>query len=349
MNEEQSINILWSHGVLLDLGIGRSLFQKKLKEKDMLLDELNGDVFHLGHKKLIPKTVMSDIVLHESNARIYLKNHSIDFPISGARFVYYKSLSQTVQYLTECKAKWEVAVAKFIEGYDDVKEAQILLLNKEAERIMEKELSGYSGELLEKKKSELGQWLSSQEFENRSMFPSKDKLQSMFRFGWTLFKINALDGVSALSAMEEDAVLEAQAKLKEEMKVWVKQSMTAIHKSLGEAAAHTKAILEKNGKLQPKNLKPLFEAFEVFRSLDFTGNSDFQMILKDVEDKFFVKKGSNVEFDSSADSINSSDESIAELKGLLGTISSLAIEETAELAGVEAINKVGEFKRLIEV
>ena len=98
-----------------------------------------------------------------------------------------------------------------------------------------------------------------------------------------MFKVSSANSLNGISA--EDA-LEASQKLQQDLQGWIHETAILMHKTLGEAAAHAKDLLEKQGKLNPKNLKPLFDAFEVFKSIDFawvqTYRSNWEAIKKPV-------------------------------------------------------------------
>lgn len=361
---EQVISALWSQGTLIDLGIGRSTFQKKLNETDLGLKGMNKGAYHFGHKKLLPENALENLISIESEARSFLDTRSLKFPLSGARFVYYRTLKEVLDRLESCRSRWDAEVQTLIANFESLKQTQLQVLDDEATKIMSMKLSeiplpGPEDDLVAKakmlkfkedKKAEWEAWLSTQKHSHRLLYPLPEELPGMFRFGWRMFKISAVDGLSAMSAMEKDTLLEAQDKLKAEMKQWVKESATALHRSLGEAAANAKQLLEKQGKLNPKNLKPLFDSFEVFKAVDFTGSSDFHNKVEAIRQKFVIQRsGGGLDLEKTAAGINDTATGMQEFKEMLNTLSDLAVSGVAEAAGLSSLSKVGEFRRIIEM
>lgn len=346
---EQVISALWSQGTLVDLDIGRSLFQKRLRDEELRLEGINKSVIHLGNKKLLPEGALDAIKQIESSTRVYLNNHSLSFPISGARFVYYKTLKEVLDFFAKKRDEWDDAVDELIKNFEDLKNKQIVLLDEESHRIMQRSLEGLTGKTLADKTAELNAWYEEQKQNHRNLYPPTNELYKKFRFEWSLFKISAIDGMSALGELEKDELLAAQSKIKEEMQKWVKEASAALHKKLGESAAHAAELLKKQGKLNPKNLKPLFDAFEEFKAVDFTGSSDFHKKIDDLKKKFAVESGGQTDFGKTAEALNNTQAAMDSFKEILGSLSELAVDSVAEKAGLTSLTKVGEFKRLLDV
>jgi len=165
-----------------------------------------------------------------------------------------------------------------------------------------------------------------------------------------MFKISAADGMTALGTMEKDELLAAQKKIKDDMQKWVKEASAALHKKLGESALHAAELLKKQGKLNPKNLRPLFDAFEEFKAVDFTGSSDFHAKIEDIRKKFMaMDENGKVDFTKIAESVNATKAGMDSFNDLLGSLGTLAVDSVAEGAGISSLTKVGEFKRLVEL
>ena len=102
-----------------------------------------------------------------------------------------------------------------------------------------------------------------------------------------MFKVNPLEGSSEISGIEAEDLAQQQEIFQKDMANWVKEQSTKMHQILGEAALRAKELLEKQGKLNPKNLKPLFDAFEAFKAVDFAG-SGFQKAVSDIEKNYLM-------------------------------------------------------------
>jgi hypothetical protein len=172
----------------------------------------------------------------------------------------------------------------------------------------------------------------------------------MFSFQWRMFRVSALTGAEEYTTLQHQDLVAAQDALKRDLQQWVARATMEMHRALGEAALNAKNLLEKNGKVQPRNLKPLFDAFETFKAIDFTGSSSFQDIVNRLKTQFGVTDAQgNVNYELSASNINHLSSSMEQFKELLGQVADLAQDDVAKEAGLAALSKVGEFKRFIEV
>jgi hypothetical protein len=350
-NEVQPTEILFDKGTLMDLYVGKPTFQKKLRSSDMLLEgTVNEDAFYLGHKKLLPREAMARLVTLEGHARTALAGRSLEFPLSGARFVYFRALPELLVRLRVLQTEWRVAVQELVATYPELKAKQLETLDKQSEDLMQAELQKLTEEQRKVRQPELRDWLEMQRLQHRRLYPQVDELPSMFHFSWRMFKVSAMEGLEEMNSLQQDELVAARDALKADLQSWVKTATADMHKALGEAAAQAKNLLEKQGKLNPKNLRPLFEAFETFNAIDFTGSSDWRKQVDSARERF-IKRDSdgNINFELTSEAINGTHFATTEFKSLLNSIGSLAIAQVAEEAGKAAISRVGAFKRFVEV
>lgn len=333
---------LFARGTLMDLHIGRWTGIKKMKPDDMLMGEVDEDAIYLGHKKLLPKKAMEKLIELEGKARSALASRSMDFPIAGARFVTYSTLPDVLDRLDELKEEWNREVESLAVGYPALMEEQLVLLDKQAHSFVEEELKKVTAEQRENRKKELDIWLANQQRLNKSFYPSVEELKRRFAFTWRMFTITAIQGINELEAEE---VIEAQNKLKEDLQAWVRSATGAMHQALGEAAKNAMDLLKKNGKLTPRNLAPLFNSFENFLSVDFTGKSSFRETIEEIKRRFLIQNpdGSyNLSMMTENITARTSD-----FQGLVSVIGELAVEETATQAGINSLTNT-EFGRMVE-
>lgn len=347
--EVEPIQVLFDKGTLLDLYIGRWAGIRRLQPDDMLIENLNQEALYLGHKKLLPKQAMEKLVQLEGKARTTLAKKSLDFPVGGARFVYYKALPEVLLLMKGLKAKWDVAVDELIANYPELRDQQLKVLDEQAERLALEDLKKVPIALQEPHRAKLEAWKLRQRGENESLYPTAQELRMRFPFQWRMFKVSALQGIEELSTLEADELIAAKETLKKDLQEWVKTAATEMHKALGIAAAHANSLLSKQGKLNPKNLKPLFEAFETFKAIDFTGNSEFQGYVDELKAKFGASVNEENDYEKIADMLNDSDFAKENLKSLLAKVGELAVEDVAQKAGAQAISKVGEFSRFVDL
>jgi hypothetical protein len=340
--------VLFNRGCLVDLYIGRPTGTKKMSANDVLLEDINEQVILLGHKKLLPKSALEPFVKIEGQARMALAKKSIPFPVGKASFVFYKTLTSLKDELDSLKEDWEKALTHLETYYSELREAQIALLDNQAKQIAYNKLDAYQGrDNYKEKEDELSEWFHRQWSSHRAVFPKVEELRGKFSFRYSVFKVSAVEGFEELDNQEQDELLAAKQQVEKEIQQWTKEAMAAVHNALGVAAANARNLLVKQGKLNPKNLKPLFEAFETFKAIDFTGSSDFQETIAKIQELCVVKQADgSIDYQATATEVT---DSVQEFDKLLSTVGSLAVDEVASVAGINAINKIGEFRRYIEI
>ena len=344
---------LFSKGVLIDLTIGRWTGQKKLKSDDLGIEGLDTEVIYLGHKKLLPKEALEPITNLEARARVYLANHSVSFPIGGANFIFNSSMETVLAKLDEFHREWDAAVNQLIEKYPQFKEQQLVRLDADTERIWNEKI-GHANDRFAAhalnlddwtaEKKALADWMTLQKRQNRTLYPAAVELREYFSFKRRLFKISAADGITGLS---KDEVEKAQVELKLDLQKWVKDSATAMHQALGEAAKRAMDMLEKNGELQPRNLRPLFNAISTFQSMDFTQGSETLKTVEEIRKDFLarVPGAKEDDFEITAERMKQDTDHVKEL---LSKMSELAVEGTAREVALNSL-KSGEFARCVDL
>lgn len=338
------IQVVFKKGVLFDITIGRWSALHQMKTNDLLLEKLNRRIIYPGHKKLLPDDAAQPIATLEGKIRSFVRKHSMQFPISGAVFVTFKALPDLLKGLKQLKTEYETAAQALVTNWDKFKADQIKALDEEARKVAVQN-GLYENNTPMADKETLKNWLKTQHSQHVDLYPPKDQLLAKYYVSWTMFKVGQLDQTAAEEFQEAaaDFFQEQQEKLKQSMIIWVKEKAVEMHKKLGEAAANAKALLAENGKLNPKNLKPLFAAFEEFKSIDFAGSS-FAPVIEGIEKKFLV--GANgVDFEDVATAVNGSAD---EFSNLLSSMADLAVEEVAAKAGAVSLAN-SDFKRIVEV
>ena len=350
-NEVTPTEVLFDKGTLMDLYIGKPTFQKKLRSGDVLLEgSINEDAFYLGHKKLLPKEAMARLITLEGHARTALAGRSLEFPLSGARFVYFQALPALLVRLRTLQTEWRAAVQELVNTYPELKARQLEILDKQSSDLMEAELLKVVPNQQQAKRAELDSWLEMQKQQHRKLYPPVSELPEMFHFSWRMFKVSAVDGLEEMNTLQQEELIAARDALKADLSLWVRTATADMHRALGDAAAQAKNLLEKQGKLNPKNLRPLFEAFETFNAIDFTGSSDWRKQVDSARERFIQRDADgSINFERTSEAINGTNFATTEFKGLLNAIGSLAVQQVAEEAGKAAISRVGAFRRFVEV
>lgn len=338
-------NILFDAGTLFHLYIGRWTGNKKMTERDLLIEEVDKSAFYLGHKKLLPKKAQEALQTIEGQSRSFLSSRSVPFVFGNARYVSYHVLRDVLSRLQQFKDRWDAAVTDLVTNYPTFKEEQLALLDRETHAIAEKQLQAVAPYAYEAKRVELANWEEERKKLNRSLYPDVSELRGKFQFEWRMFKLSPLEGVERLTTLDAQALLEEQRRIRADLGQWVREASVMMHRELGEAAANAKRMLEEHGKLNPRNLRPLFEAFETFNAVNFAGPSQFKDTIESIRARYLQRTGAGeTDWELTANIVNESKE---EMRSLLDTISGLAVEETAKQAGVRSV-RAGDFGRVID-
>jgi hypothetical protein len=337
------VNVIFQKGVLFDINIGKWAAQHRMTSQDLMMDKVNSEAMHIGFKRLMPSKAMQPIIHLEGQIRTFVAKMSMPFPIAGAVFVNYKILKPLIVGLKKYSEEYQKAAAQLYEKYDEYKDAQLKVLDAEAQKIANSRRKDPSDP---HETARLQEWVKAQHALNRSLYPSREALPYKFYVTWKMFKVNPLDGGSEISGVEAEDMAAQQELFQKEMQKWVKEQTSKIHKTLGEAAARAKELLEKQGKLNPKNLKPLFDAFAEFKAVDFAG-SGFQKAVTDIESKYLMTTSDgSTNFVAISNKINEGDSDA--FTSLLDTLSSLAVDAVSENAANDTLGN-SDFKRLLDL
>jgi hypothetical protein len=344
MNE--IIQVVFKKGVLFDVNISRWSALHQMQTGDLLLEKLNRKIVYPGHKKLLPEEASYPLIHLEGKIRSHVRKNSMDFPVSGAVYVNFKALPKMLKELKKLRAEYEAAAQVLYDNWESIKTKQIDALNEESRKIAvqnglyEPTTPAGDREILKK-------WLSDQQKRHAELYPKKEDLLAKYAVSWTMFRVDALgDSVASLIDETDAAMIMAhQEKLQKDMQMWVKTKAAEMHQVIGEAALKAKDLLAENGKLNPKNLKPLFAAFEQFKAVDFAGSS-FEQVIEDIEKKFLVSDpNGELDFKAVAEGVNNNTDAFSQL---LSEVSQLAVEDVAQKAGAVALSG-SDFKRVVEI
>jgi hypothetical protein len=344
--EDGVIEVLFSRGTLFHLYIGRWTGNKKLRERDLLLEnEVDKAAIHIGHKKLMPPEAHARIQRIDSRARAFLDARSLPFPLGNTRYVPYSKLQEVITGLRAFVPQWDEAVTYLVVNYEQFKTEQLERLSHQNHALADAELSKAGPNTREQRRRELAQWESDQLRINRELYPDPDQLRLRFSFGWRMFRVSPLEGIEQMTGLDADTVIAEHQRVVDASKQFVREAAAMLHVELGEAAENARKLLEENGRLSARTLRPLFEAFESFQSLSF-GTSDAQATIEQIRHRYLRKAGDGqTNWELTMELANGSKD---ELQSLLTSISKYATADVAEAAGLRSIRS-GDFSRVIDV
>lgn len=350
MPVQQEVNeiaeLLSSEGQLFDLDIGRWAAQKKLRPQDVLLDNINPDALHMGHKKLLPKEALASLANIEGQARRELERRSLPFYLSGARYVYKNTIPELLIKMNELRQSYFREIDVLAQNYPAYRESQLSVLDRQIDTLVNNELNKYGTLTRAAKQAELSTWAELEKSKNRTYYLKVEELKERFNFTWRMIRVPEFGGVEDILSAE--MVEQAHSQLKQDLDAWVRDAAAEMHRQLGQAAAQAHDQLKKNGKLNPKNLRPLFSAFETFKAVDFTGASQFRTSIENIQAQF-ARMGGDVDYERTADALLNNPGSLEAFGNMLSDLSRLAVEDTAKEAGITALGKAGKFGRVLKL
>ena len=333
MPEDDVVDVLFSTGTLVSLYIGRWTGNKKLRPSDVFLEgKVDDNAIYLGHKKMMTRGSLQPFSRQENGARNFLSRNSIRFPIGHSFFVNNKTLPSVLEGLIERKRAWLESLASFIENYEEEKTKQLDVLGDQSRKLAKESL--YHTE-------DVDNWVDKQREKNLSLYPKSSDLERRFPFSWRLFKVTNASAIGSMSEDEAEALADAQRQLQREAQQWLREASAALHKSLGEAAQNAVLLLDRQGKLNPKNLRPLFDAFEVFKAVDFTDSSEFHTVIDSIREQYLSQNLSEV----AEEIANSKDDFTL----LLNRVATLAENNIAEQAGMASLSSSASFGRFLDL
>jgi hypothetical protein len=343
--DDRLVNILFDRGTLFHLYVGRWTGNKQMSEMDLLIDgAVDKDAYYIGHKKLLPPEAQKRLSAVERNARKFLYDRSMEFVFANARFVTYQALPDILNRMPGFKAEWDEAVEYLCQNYPRFKEEQLARLDQQTYALAESALEKIPKEKREAKRKDLDEWKEGRNKLNRSLYPTVESLKRKMTFEYRMFRVSPIEGL--VEGLDRNTLIQEQERLVEDTRRFVREASTAMHQALGEAAARARDMLKDNGKLNVRNLRPLFEAFETFSSVNFAGKSQFADAIESVRSRYLVKSGDGeADWKVTAEHIN---DNIQDVRSVLDRMADLAIETTAEQAGVRMVRQ-GDFGRLIDL
>jgi len=339
--------ILFKKGILVDLDVHQWRAQKKLTKEDLLLDKtIQEDLYYTGHKKLLPKKALAPLIEIEGKARLELDARSSPFPIAKARFVTFPVLNELMDVLGKYQKEFFKALDELILNYDEFKGEQLALLDAQIQAIADEDLKKAPPDQQKIRKIALHDWVTNQMTLVRQLYPPQEQLHQRFGFEWRLFKITNAEGVEG-SGLSQEAIKVINKKLDGDMQDWVKDTTKDSLQELGEAAKHLYELMDKQGKLHPKNLKRFFEAADKFVASEFL-DSKYVGLVNTMKTQYLVETDGDPNWELMAQNMSFIHNQNS-LKNVLAIIAELAAEEKASAIAIETIKKSEEFGRVVDI
>lgn len=364
---EQTVNeqtaFLWKRGLVVKVSASCPEFTRQLTEEDMLLEPgtLKSKTIRAGFKRLISEAALQPINHQVNRARNLVARSGTQFPLGGY-YVTNTSLPAVLDELTEIRRLHEEARQQFLDNYDAYKEQQLRALADQNMALATEQIEKIRGALvqanlppaeaqkiLEEHWVRLMQWAQDQESKNRKLLPAKDRLGQIELRVYPV-RVQAADSFEQLDDERAHAMAAEQQAMLREIRDWARNAMRDVHRVLGEKASHVSQLLVRDGKLTPRSLAPLFEAFDSFKNLDMTGASEFRAQVDAIRQRFGVTDSTGaIDLQRTASAISDTDTARENFRGMLSVIGQLAEENVADQAGVRALGSDTDFGRFVDV
>jgi len=257
-----SLERLFADGVLIDLDIRRWSGQKKLVPVDLdLKEEEVPDIFSLGRKYLVPKSVINYFAALEQRARRLLDQNSFAFPIGSTRYVPKNNVLELLQALDQMKEEFYREVDAFINDYDVLREK------------MKKDYPKYTNSLL-------------------PYYPSPAEVRSKFSFNYVIYNISAPAELAEVSKEELLAQRQAFERYKQELDRQVddflREVVVQLRAEAAELCAKMADKISKGEVISAKTLKSFYDLTEKYKQMNFVGDTKVEKMLSEFQKKYLT-------------------------------------------------------------
>jgi hypothetical protein len=276
MNTNSSIPLLEAvckRGVLISTSIRYWRGCKRLTPEDLGLDasQVSDRLIQLGHKRLIPRDVLSDFALVESRAHAMVEGSSFPFLGGIARFVPNPKLAEITRNLGKLQEEFQEATERFVEGYSLMRERAM-----EEWREAARHMNGSADRLINT---------------IEQSFPPSSSITKRFAFDVQMFQIAApehirlevADGITEFEAVDDRRRIaeEATRRLQTDLNGFIRESISSLRQETARLASDVLATIDesKNG-VHQRTLNRLATFIESFRTLNFAGDQQLEGTLE---------------------------------------------------------------------
>lgn len=263
-----------------------------LKAADLGLPEnsVNAQLVSLGHKKLVLKERLQELLRIESRVNAMLASVGFSF-MKALHFIPIEMSNEVMEELSKHKADFAKERDVFINNYETIKQEALAKWEEEAQQFRDKGQAEVADRLLRSVEAS---------------YPPKEELHKYFEFNVVFFNVVAPPAIEldlqALAAKVKDAevVAEARSKLVREAQADVARQMSGfgaecaqqlrerfadlldeVHETLGTAKTR--------GGVSQKTLNRLHDFYDNFKKLNFAGDTGLSKVLEDFKDQWLER------------------------------------------------------------
>jgi hypothetical protein len=246
----------------------------------------------LGHKRLLPRDALARFALIEGRAHAAIEKNSFLFLGGIARYVPNRNLERLTNMLNGLKDEFTAEVETFMSRYDELRESA----------------------LDEWREAAYGLHVPADELLGRieSNFPSSMKLRESFRFDVHFYQVTAPESLrlEAVQAADQAEIARARSfvangaaiKLAEETESFVADCVASLRAQTAEICDEMLASMRegKTDGVHQKTLNRLVTFIDDFKSLNFAGDEDLEIMLEKARRELLSKTAEEFRNNASA-------------------------------------------------
>ena len=205
-----------------------------------------------GIVQKLESEVLADNTSIMNRARSFLDERSLPW-LKGLRLVPLTNYNEVRKGLDKFSDEWNDSVAALLSQYDELRRDYLRRVNDLADEVE---------------------------------FPSRQKLEMGFRFGWTEMPLANPDDIR-LKHISAKAVAEIKANISEQMETKLRSAQVEIVDRLKELILNLKEKTEDTDRRMFQSLiKNIEDAVDVLPSLNITNDPEINRLINDVKSKF---------------------------------------------------------------
>ncbi len=273
MNETNPLlSVLTREGVLINVSIRFWRGCKKLRAEDIGLDatKLSDRLISLGHKRLLPKDALKELVLVEGRAHAQIDGNTFPFLNGLGHFLPNPKLAEVTERLKELEGEFTAARDRFLGQY--------ATLRTEAAREWR--------QMAEKLTNDPDRLVAAIE----DSFPLPGSMRRFFRFDVNLFQISLperLDFELVTVAQQQNviaarakAVHEAAAKIRRDTETFVQECVSSLRQQTAQLCEDMlQSIGTSDTGVHQKTLNRLVKFIDQFKAMNFADDTVMAQML----------------------------------------------------------------------
>lgn len=282
-----SFEKIFTHGVLVDVNVSIWPARTQLQAEDLGIQSENiPESFSLGHMKLIPPEVMSELNHFDYLIRSLLKKHSFPFEFGEARFVPKKVFPTFSDEFDTINQQFRQKIEEFVVSYPRYKLQMRQEFTKAASQAYERLLTlcGF-----DKPRDEfVNEFLERVE----SLYPSEETIRSKFNAEYVVFQVSLPDLSQAtyddVATDNEKMALMQEAyerALYKRVQRFVDSVVTEQRGNAVKVMAHVAENMKKGKRFTEATLNSLRNMVAEYERMDVVGDADMLKRLRDLKQR----------------------------------------------------------------